>query len=57
VDFVGPLPEGAQRVTVFSAGIASVSKSPEAARELVRYFRSAAAAPVITKTGLEPAGN
>jgi molybdate transport system substrate-binding protein len=54
VDYVGPLPPGAQRVTVFSAGIGAKSQSPEAARELIRYFRSAAAAPVIVKTGLEP---
>lgn len=54
VDFVGPLPPGAQRVTIFSAGIATGSKSPEAARELIRYFRSDAAAPVITRAGLEP---
>ena len=54
VDFVGPLPEGAQRVTIFAAGIATGAKEPEAARELVRYLGSAAAAPTIAKTGLEP---
>jgi molybdate transport system substrate-binding protein len=51
---VGPLPAGAQKVTEFSAGIGARSRSPEAARELIRYFRSAAAAPVIAKAGLEP---
>ena len=55
VDFVGPLPEGAQRTTIFSAGMSATAKEPEAARELIRYFRSAAAAPVIKKAGLDPA--
>ena len=56
-DYVGPLPGDTQKVTVFSAGISTTSKQPEAARELIRYFRSAAAAPVIAKAGLEPIGN
>ncbi|HUP97257.1 MAG TPA: substrate-binding domain-containing protein [Usitatibacter sp.] len=54
-DFVGPLPEGAQRTTIFSAGMVANAKEPEAARELIRYFRSAAAAPVIKRAGLDPA--
>jgi molybdate transport system substrate-binding protein len=32
VDIVGPLPEELQRITVFSAGIAAVSKEPDAGR-------------------------
>jgi molybdate transport system substrate-binding protein len=54
IDYVGPLPEEVQKVTVFSAGIATDSKEPEAAKALVRFFISSTAAPVITKTGLEP---
>jgi len=54
-DFVGPLPEGAQRTTIFSAGVSTTSKEPEVARELIRFFRSAAAAPVIKRAGLDPA--
>ncbi|MGR4869746.1 substrate-binding domain-containing protein [Variovorax sp. LARHSF232] len=54
IDYVGPLPAEVQRVTVFSAGIATGSKQPEAARELIRYLNSPAAAPTIAKTGLEP---
>ena len=53
--FVGPLPEGAQRTTIFSAGIATGSKNPEAARELIKFYRSAAAVPVIKRAGLDPA--
>ena len=55
IDYVGPLPEGAQKTTIFSAGIAVGSKEPEAAKELIRYFTSPAAAPAIKKSGLDPA--
>lgn len=54
IEIVGPLPTGAQRVTVFSAGIVVGAKRPDAARELIRYFGSPASAAVIRKTGLEP---
>lgn len=53
-DFVGPIPAEVQLVTVFSAGIATGAKEPDAARALVRFFTTAAAAPTIAKTGLEP---
>jgi molybdate transport system substrate-binding protein len=54
IDYVGPLPAEVQKVTVFSAGIVVGAKEPEAAKALIRYFTSADAAPVISKTGLEP---
>ena len=54
ITYLGPLPEEVQRVTVFSAGIGANAKSPDAARALVAFLRSAAAAPTVTKTGLEP---
>jgi len=54
IDYVGPLPAEVQQVTVFSAGIATASTQPEAARELIRYLNSPASAPTIAKTGLEP---
>ena len=54
-DFVGPLPEGAQRTTIFSAGIAANSKQPELAREIIGFFRSPAAFPTIKRAGLDPA--
>lgn len=53
IDYIGPLPAEVQRVTVFSAGIATGSKQPEAARQLIRYLNSPSAAPVIERTGLE----
>jgi len=54
IDYIGPLPAEVQRVTVFSAGIATASKQPEVARQLIRYLQSPEAAPTIVKTGLEP---
>lgn len=54
IDYVGPLPAGAQRVTVFSAGIAARAKSPAAARALVAFLASPAAGQAIRASGLEP---
>jgi molybdate transport system substrate-binding protein len=54
IEVVGPLPPGAQRVIVFSAGIAVSSKNPDAARALIEFLASPAAIPAITKSGLEP---
>jgi molybdate transport system substrate-binding protein len=54
IDYVGPLPPGAQKVTVFSAGIAAGAGEPEEARALIKFFNSPAVAPAIKKTGLEP---
>ncbi len=53
IDYVGPLPPGAQKVTVFSAGVAVGAKEPGAARALIKFFASSAVVPVIRKTGLE----
>ncbi|MET3495093.1 substrate-binding domain-containing protein [Variovorax boronicumulans] len=54
IDYIGPLPAEVQQNTLFSAGIATASKQPEAARQLIRYLNSPAAAPTISKTGLQP---
>jgi molybdate transport system substrate-binding protein len=54
IDYVGPLPPGAQKVTVFSAGIAVGAKHPDAARALIKFLASPAVIPAITKSGLEP---
>jgi homoserine O-acetyltransferase/O-succinyltransferase len=55
IDIVGPLPEGAQRVTIFSAGITAAAARPDAARRLIAFLTSPAAVPAIRKSGLEPA--
>ena len=54
IDYIGPLPAEVQQSTLFSAGIVVGSKEPEAARALIKYFTSSAAAPLISKSGLEP---
>jgi molybdate transport system substrate-binding protein len=54
IDIVGPLPPGAQRVTVFAAGIPTTSRHPEAAKALIEWLASPAAYPAIKKSGLEP---
>jgi molybdate transport system substrate-binding protein len=54
IEFVGPLPSGAQKVTLFSAGIAKDSANPDAARTLIDFFRLPEEAAAIRKTGLEP---
>ena len=54
VDFVGPLPQKAQKETFFSAGIVVGAKESKLAKEMLRFFSSSAAAPIIKETGLEP---
>jgi molybdate transport system substrate-binding protein len=54
VDIVGPLPDSLQKITVFSAGIATGSKEPEAGKALIKFLGSPAARDTIVKSGLEP---
>ena len=54
IDIVGPVPAAIQRVTIFSAGIASAAKQPEAAKALIACLAGTEAAGAITKSGLEP---
>jgi molybdate transport system substrate-binding protein len=54
IDFIGPLPADVQKITVFSAGIHSGAKEPEAAKALVKFLTAPAAVPVFKKHGLEP---
>ena len=54
IDYVGPLPMDIQLVTVFSGGIHSGAKEPDAARALVKFLTAPASVPVIKKHGMEP---
>jgi molybdate transport system substrate-binding protein len=54
ITLTGPLPPGVQRVTVYAAGIASHSASPSAAKALVSFLVSPAAAPAVRKSGMQP---
>ncbi len=54
ITFVGKIPDGVQQVTVFSAGISSKAKEPEAGKALIAYLASPRAVPVMEKMGLDP---
>jgi molybdate transport system substrate-binding protein len=54
IDIVGPLPADLQKITVFSAGVATVSKEPEAGRALIRFLTSPVASAEIVRSGMEP---
>jgi ABC-type molybdate transport system substrate-binding protein len=54
ITIVGPLPQGAQQVTIFSAAIPKTAKNVDAAKRLIQFLSSPAAAPVIQEKGLEP---
>lgn len=57
IDYVGPLPDEVQRVTVFSAGIVTGAANPDGARSLIEYLSSPAVEPAIVQAGLEPAAS
>ena len=54
IDYIGPLPSDVQKITMFSAGIHSGAKQPEAAKALAKSLTTPAAAAVIEKHGMEP---
>jgi molybdate transport system substrate-binding protein len=54
IDIVGPLPNDLQKITVFSAGIATVSREPDAGRALIKFLASPAARDAMIKSGLDP---
>ena len=54
IDIVGPLPDALQKITVFSAGIAVVSKEPEAGKALISFLASPEARDTLIKSGLDP---
>jgi molybdate transport system substrate-binding protein len=55
IDVVGPLPPGAESVTMFSAGVLAASVQAEAALHLIAHLRSAAATQAFHAAGLQPA--
>ena len=54
IDYVGPLPREIQKVTMFVAVLAAGAKEVDAAKALIGYLASPAAAPAIAKSALEP---
>lgn len=56
IDHVTPLPTDVQKVSVFSAGVATKTRDSDAAHAVIRFLGSPEAAPAITNSGLEPIG-
>jgi molybdate transport system substrate-binding protein len=54
IDIIGPLPADLQKITIFSAGIATASKEPEAGKALIKFLSSPIANAEIVKSGMEP---
>src|SRR5438445_7173545 len=54
IDIVGPLPDELQKITVFSAGIATMSREPDAGKALIKFLASPAARDTLVKSGLDP---
>ena len=54
IDYVGPLPPEVQRVTLFSAAVATRSKNSDAAQDVIRFLTSPPVATTTAKNGLEP---
>ncbi len=55
IDLVGDLPGAIQIVTTFSAGVATASAQPEAARALIAFLASPEAADAKCRQGMAPA--
>ena len=55
IQIVGPLPREIQVVTVFSAGISTISRNPEGARAFLAYLASAETRDAKRRHGMEPA--
>jgi molybdate transport system substrate-binding protein len=54
VQLVGRIPQELQTWIGFTGGLSSIAREPGAAREMLRFFTSPAAAPVLSATGIEP---
>lgn len=54
IEFLGPLPDAVQKVTVFSAGIPTNAPSPLAGKVLIDYLAGPSAATALVRSGMEP---
>ena len=54
IQYVGPLPPEFQNFTVFSAGVLTGARQAEAAKDLLNFLTTAAAARVFKTKGMEP---
>lgn len=53
-DYVGPLPDDIQRITVFAGGVHSGAQEPDVARAFLRFLAQPAHAAILQRHGLEP---
>jgi molybdate transport system substrate-binding protein len=53
IQYVGPVPQEMDTVSVFAGGVHANAKHPDAAQELIKFISSAAARPYIEKTGMQ----
>ena len=54
VDVIGMLPADLQQITIYSAGITTSTKQPDAARALIKALAAPSTAPIWKAKGLEP---
>jgi molybdate transport system substrate-binding protein len=55
ISLLGTMPAGCEIVTTFSGGVCTATKQPEAARALLAFMQSPAAATTKRRHGMEPA--
>lgn len=56
IQYIGPLPEAVQKVSVISAAIGKDARERKAAEALLAYLKTPEAAATFLKTGLDPIG-
>jgi molybdate transport system substrate-binding protein len=54
VELLGPIPEELQSWAVFTAGVGTAAKEPDAAKALVAFLTSPSAVAAIKAKGMEP---
>ena len=57
IDIVGPLPPPLQKLTVFSAGVATRARNRESAKALIKLLTSEAARAAMLAGGMQPASD
>jgi molybdate transport system substrate-binding protein len=55
IDYLGPLPAEIQSITVYSAGLHSAAPAQDAAKAFMKILTAPESAPIIKKTGMDPA--
>lgn len=55
IQYLGPLPDSLQKVSVIAAAVARNAAQPDAARALIRYLQTPDAVAILEAAGLDPA--